>query len=121
METNLAALEAAVGHRFRDASLLNRALTHRSVASDRPQHMAPQANNEQLEFLGDAVLGMIVSETSKEAMTVRSTAIGMDRMNSPDPSGKNTSGRNASNKVAVQPITATEICFVATIAASFRW
>jgi ribonuclease III len=63
METNLAALEAAVGHHFRDASLLNRALTHRSVASDRPQHLAPQANNEQLEFLGDAVLGMIVSET----------------------------------------------------------
>lgn len=63
MEKHLAALEAAVGHHFSDSSLLSRALTHRSVASDHPQHLAPHSNNEQLEFLGDAVLGMIVSET----------------------------------------------------------
>lgn len=63
MEDRLGRLEAAIGHRFLDASLLKRALTHRSTASDHPQVLAPQANNEQLEFLGDAVLGMVVSET----------------------------------------------------------
>jgi len=44
---------ACAGHVFRDASLLERALTHRSAA---PLH------NERLEFLGDAVLGAIVAE-----------------------------------------------------------
>ena len=39
-------------YRFRDASLLTRALTHRSRGSD---------NNERLEFLGDSVLNLVVS------------------------------------------------------------
>jgi len=42
-----------LGHDFSDLSLLEQALTHRSVGS---------TNNERLEFLGDAVLGMVVSE-----------------------------------------------------------
>ena len=41
------------GHRFADASLLEQALTHRSAG-------AP--HNERLEFLGDAVLGVLVAE-----------------------------------------------------------
>lgn len=41
------------GHDFRDAALLDRALTHRSAS---PQH------NERLEFLGDALLGALVAE-----------------------------------------------------------
>lgn len=45
--------ERRLGYRFRDASLLVRALTHRSVAGD---------DNERLEFLGDAVLGMVVAD-----------------------------------------------------------
>jgi ribonuclease-3 len=44
---------ACGGHVFRDPSLLERALTHRSAA---PQH------NERLEFLGDALLGAVVAE-----------------------------------------------------------
>jgi ribonuclease-3 len=42
-----------LGHRFRDEALLDQALTHRS---------AGRANNERLEFLGDAVLSAVVSE-----------------------------------------------------------
>lgn len=42
-----------LGHRFDDRSLLEQALTHRSAAN---------LNNERLEFLGDAVLGFIVSD-----------------------------------------------------------
>lgn len=44
---------AGIRHAFADPALLARALTHRS---------ADRANNERLEFLGDAVLGMLVSE-----------------------------------------------------------
>lgn len=43
----------ALGYEFRDAGLLDQALTHRSAAS---------AHNERLEFLGDAVLGLAVTE-----------------------------------------------------------
>jgi len=42
-----------LGHRFDDSALLDQALTHRSAAN---------LNNERLEFLGDSVLGFIVSE-----------------------------------------------------------
>ena len=45
-------LQARIGHRFRDAALLARALTHRSFGAD---------HNERLEFLGDAVLSLAVS------------------------------------------------------------
>ncbi len=44
-------------YHFRQRALLEEALTHRS--HERPE---PAANNERLEFLGDAVLGLIVSE-----------------------------------------------------------
>jgi len=43
----------AFGHRFADAELLRRALTHRSLGA---------RNNERLEFLGDALLGCIMAE-----------------------------------------------------------
>lgn len=46
-------LQARLGHCFKDASLLERALTHRSVGAE---------NYERLEFLGDAVLGMVIAE-----------------------------------------------------------
>jgi ribonuclease-3 len=52
------ALEAAAGHRFRNRDLLRRALTHRSRVHDEPD----DADNEQLEFLGDAILGFLTSE-----------------------------------------------------------
>jgi ribonuclease-3 len=49
----------ALGHRFEDVELLRDALTHSSFANERPDE-AP-ANNERLEFLGDAVLELSVS------------------------------------------------------------
>jgi len=52
----LDAAEELIGYVFSDRSLLERALTHASLADDR------LLSNERLEFLGDAVLGMIVCE-----------------------------------------------------------
>ncbi|MDO6566183.1 ribonuclease III [Alteromonas sp. 1_MG-2023] len=47
-------LNKAIGYTFKDDALLEQALTHRSAAK---QH------NERLEFLGDAILGMVIGET----------------------------------------------------------
>src|SRR5204862_17285 len=55
-------LEAAIGHVFRDAELLQRALTHKSRIHEQPGENPALADNEQLEFLGDAILGFVVSE-----------------------------------------------------------
>jgi ribonuclease-3 len=54
------ALEARVGYRFRDRGLLEHALTHRSKAHEDPS--GGVSDNESLEFLGDAVLGLVVSD-----------------------------------------------------------
>jgi ribonuclease-3 len=62
MEDALAALEAKLGYRFRDRELLRRALTHRSRAFEGAADEASVGDNEQLEFLGDAILGFLVSE-----------------------------------------------------------
>jgi len=51
----LSRCEATLGHDFQDRELLVRALTHGSSGTDASD------SNERLEFLGDAVLGMIVS------------------------------------------------------------
>ncbi len=47
-------------HEFKDESLLHEALTHRSFSQ--AKDLEDSANNERLEFLGDAVLGLVVSE-----------------------------------------------------------
>jgi ribonuclease-3 len=67
MEAVLAELETALGHGFARPELLVRALTHRSLAHEQAQESgkeeAPGAvDNERLEFLGDAVLGLVVAE-----------------------------------------------------------
>ncbi len=54
-------LETRLGYQFCDRQLLTRALTHRSRASESAMPDA-SADNEQLEFLGDSVLGFLVSE-----------------------------------------------------------
>jgi len=55
---HLAELEVSVGHRFADRSLLKQALQHRSFVAEHPGTVS----NERLEFLGDAVLGMVVTD-----------------------------------------------------------
>ena len=54
------ALESRLGYRFNDRGLLEHALTHRSKAHEDPS--GGVADNESLEFLGDAVLGLVVAE-----------------------------------------------------------
>ncbi len=60
---NRAPLETAIGYSFCDRQLLERALTHRSHAKDR----STEEHNERLEFLGDAVLELAVSEILMES------------------------------------------------------
>ena len=51
-------LEERIGYRFRDQKYLRRALTHSSFSNesrDKPE------SNERMEFLGDAVLSLVVS------------------------------------------------------------
>ena len=62
MNVGVDALEEKLGYRFRDRELLVRALTHRSWLSERGSPLPENTDNEQLEFLGDSVLGFIVSE-----------------------------------------------------------
>jgi ribonuclease-3 len=52
-------------HRFQRPDLLTWALTHRSLAYEtNPESLPdPTADNEQLEFVGDAVLGLVVAES----------------------------------------------------------
>ena len=64
-------LQATLGHTFREQQLLVKALTHSSLAYEQTlegrqgEGITPSAreeDNEQLEFLGDAVLGLVVAE-----------------------------------------------------------
>ncbi len=59
------ALDRVLGVRFKDAALRETALTHRSYAfeNDLP------TNNERLEFLGDAVLGIVVTDMAFRELT----------------------------------------------------
>ena len=67
MEAVLAELESALGHEFREPELLVCALTHRSLVNQQLQDSADDStqtagDNERLEFLGDAVLGLVIGE-----------------------------------------------------------
>lgn len=54
-QKSLRKIEAVLGYDFRDKNLLSKALSHRSSVTD-------GFANERLEFLGDAVLGVVVSD-----------------------------------------------------------
>jgi ribonuclease-3 len=56
--SNFGALQETLGHTFRDESLLRLALTHPSVAHESSGHTP---HNQRLEFLGDSVLGLVLT------------------------------------------------------------
>ncbi len=60
--TSLHLLEEKLAYRFVDRRLLLNALTHRSWLAEQGSPLPEEGDNEQLEFLGDAVLGFVVSE-----------------------------------------------------------
>lgn len=53
LQNDLALLQTGLGYQFKDQALLTRALTHRSRRG---------GNNERLEYLGDSVLGFVMSD-----------------------------------------------------------
>lgn len=58
VEASLESLDRALGVSFHDPALREAALTHRSYAFER----ATEVTNERLEFLGDSVLGLVVTD-----------------------------------------------------------
>nr|WP_235915991.1 ribonuclease III [Thalassovita mangrovi] len=56
MSADLKAFEGRIGHRFAEPELLLRAVTHSSMSSP------TREDNQRLEFLGDRVLGLVMSE-----------------------------------------------------------
>ncbi|MCY3978730.1 MAG: ribonuclease III [Chloroflexi bacterium] len=58
---NIAAFEAILGIKFHDLSLLTQALTHRSFVNEN-EGDGDGSDNERLEFLGDAVIDLIVAD-----------------------------------------------------------
>ena len=58
MNKSVKELESIIMYNFKDKSLLHRALTHKSYDNI--------SNNEKLEFLGDRVLGLVISKTLLE-------------------------------------------------------
>ncbi|MFA7286064.1 MAG: ribonuclease III [Patescibacteria group bacterium] len=60
MTRDLSKLETILGVSFKNKDLLEQALVHRSYLNENPAF--PYGNNERLEFLGDAVLELVVTE-----------------------------------------------------------
>jgi ribonuclease III len=100
MESGIDELEAALGHSFSRPELLVCALTHRSLAHELAQSEASsqtvgsiqavgREDNERLEYLGDAVLGLVVAEAlyiahpewrEGELTRIRSGLVSRERM-----------------------------------------
>src|SRR5690242_1131831 len=63
MRAEPASLETRINYRFSDPEMLLRALTHSSHANEaRGGLSSTRADNEQLEFLGDSILGFLIAE-----------------------------------------------------------
>jgi ribonuclease-3 len=66
-ELEITALETALGYQFRRRAVIEQALTHSSQAREQESQQAGEGkyrvnDNEQLEFLGDAILALVTSE-----------------------------------------------------------
>ena len=62
MQQPVEELEQKLEYHFDNRHLFLRALTHRSWISERSATLPEEGDNEQLEFLGDSILGFVVSE-----------------------------------------------------------
>jgi len=60
MKVDFSKFEQKIGIQFKNKKLLQQAFTHRSYLNERPSWPLP--HNERLEFLGDAVLELVVTE-----------------------------------------------------------
>jgi len=113
------ALEAVLGYRFTDRSLLIRSLKHRSYSQEVDGDV--NLSNERLEFLGDSVLNMIISHhlfvanptlqegeltkqksalVSKPAAALAGRTIGIDRFLLLSEAEKDAGGRNRDSIIA---------------------
>ena len=116
---NVAEVEQMLGYHFNDQSLLFESLKHRSYSQS--FHGTTERSNEWLEFLGDAVLSVIVSNriflenpeyhegdltqlrsnlVSKISEAVVCKKIGLDRFILLDESEENAGGRNRTSIIA---------------------
>ena len=68
MRADVESLEDAIGYRFQNRKILEVALTHSSHVHESPPAVGQGSgrDNEQLEFLGDSVLGLLISEALVE-------------------------------------------------------
>ncbi|MDH3454064.1 MAG: ribonuclease III [Desulfuromonadales bacterium] len=66
VKENWQKLEASLGYSFQESALLAEAMTHRSYANE--AHAEALQDNERLEFLGDAVLDLVISQHLMEAL-----------------------------------------------------
>jgi ribonuclease-3 len=62
MPADLQVLEGRLEYSFQNRNLLIRALTHKSLSFEKKPDTGEFNDNEQLEFLGDSILGFLVSE-----------------------------------------------------------
>ena len=62
----LDSLQRLAGYKFLDIKLLNKALTHKSYANEKSKNLK---HNERMEFLGDSVLDILVSNYLVEKFT----------------------------------------------------
>ena len=60
MQKDFSRFEAGIGYTFTDRDILTQAFVHRSYINEHPSF--PMGHNERLEFLGDAVLELVVTE-----------------------------------------------------------
>jgi ribonuclease III len=61
--SGISTLQERIGYSFANPELLERALTHSSLAFEQGVTAADASDNEQLEFLGDAVVGLIAADS----------------------------------------------------------
>jgi ribonuclease-3 len=62
IEEKLEKVQQIIGYNFEDSRLLRQALVHRSYLNDKDRNPLITEHNERLEFLGDAVLELIVTD-----------------------------------------------------------